>query len=208
MKRPPTKRYPPGLSDDDRADFLERQQEFDDQLRASGFVDLEDGSDMADYPGASTLPGGADHDPVFDREENQPGPVKHLIKLGRPCKTIIAQKTRKGRRRKPHRSLEAFGETLSEHQTEFGAEPGQQLGFGSAPDYEFWRRVGHAVHDLPDGSDEPAHPHYAFLIDLSDSGNLAAAARRAGITRKVARCAFRKLLVAIGLGKSSYARSL
>lgn len=199
MKPPLSKRCPPGLTDDERSDFFERQAEFDAVLKAEGFVDLESGSDMSDFDG-STFSGGEDFDPSFD--DNQPGPVKHLVKNGKPCRDVIAiTPKRNGRKRRPHRSLEAFGDAVHEHQSEFGAEPGQQLGLGATADYEFWRRVGHAVHDVP-----PEHEHSGFLIDLAESGNLAEAAKTHGLSRTTARRVFRDLLFRCGLKKSQPAR--
>jgi hypothetical protein len=200
------KRCPPGLSPDDRTDFLERQAEFDRLLKEDKdqpFNDIEAGGDTNGH-NASTFPGGADYQQEFDRPENAPSPVKHLVKDGKRCKEVIPVKVkRRGKKRKPHRSLEAFGDAVHENQTEFGAEPGQQLDLRASADYQFWRLVGHAVHDLP-----AKYKHRAFLVELAESGNLVEAAGKHHLTRKAGRHAFRQLLVAAGLGKSSYARSL
>jgi hypothetical protein len=204
--RPPLKRCPPGLTDDERSDFLERQAEYDDILRAEGFRDVENGADMSELE-ASTFPGGADEDPAFDRPENAPGPVRVLVRDGKPCNDVVEVKTpRKGRRRRPHRSLEALGSKIYEQQTELyhaDAGEGQQLGLTASADYTFWRLVGLGVHALP-----PNWKHRAFLLDLAESGDLLGSARQHGLTHAQGRHVFKKLLDRIGLGKSPAARAI
>ena len=108
---------------------------------------------------------------------------------------------RKGRDRKPHRSLEAFGDDVHEHQTEFGSQPGQQLDFTAAPEYEFWCRVGQAVHELPE-----KYEFLPFLFDLAESGNLDESRKKHGLSRTTARRVFRDLLFRARLEKSAPAR--
>ena len=63
--------------------FSNVEAEFDQLLKDSGFVDIEQGADMSDFD-ASTFPGGSDHDPAFDLPENQPSAVKRTtIKRGK-----------------------------------------------------------------------------------------------------------------------------